>query len=231
MAYWPFSKVKSKVREYAGKPTEIELTDANLLDEINFYLVEVLPLELMTDSLRGYWVQSVASELVTLPDSIISIEEPMTLDYGTPPQGYDPNYFFDPLAENVIYWNALIVYTEPQKFFEIWPNNQTWTVGQPYALLLYGRKLLFRPPPDQTYTFRSPAMIKASALVSAGDVLLRDLWGQFIAYAVAHKLVSEEGDAVRESVLIRRKAWAKGLCDKTDLINQSDLMLRPVGRW
>ena len=108
---------------------------------------------------------------------------------------------------------------------------QTWDPDRPYAVLLYGRKLLFRPPPDATYTFRSPALIKPTALTAADSVMLRDLWGQYIAYAVAHKLIMEDGDAVRGATLSERKSWALGLCLGTDFIMQGDLMLRPIGRW
>ena len=234
MAYWPFSTIQSKIRQLAGMPTDIELSPTDLQNEINFYLVEVLPLELMTDSLQGYWNIPVSAELVPLPDSIISLSEPMTLDYGLPSQQYDPNYFFDPLTEDepdLLYFNVLIVDTQPQKFFQTWPNNQLWEPDRPYAVLYYGRKLLFRPPPDATYTFRSPAFVKASPLANSGDLMLRDLWGQYLAYAVAHKLVAESGDATRMVTLTERKRWAMGLCQHTDLISDGDLMLRPIGRW
>ena len=90
-AYWPFSTIQAKIRQYAGKPAEYQLSTPDLQNEINFYLVEILPLELRTDSLRGYWNIPVSTELVDLPDYVISLEEPMTLDYGLPSSMYDPN--------------------------------------------------------------------------------------------------------------------------------------------
>jgi len=232
--YWPFSTIQAMIRRYAGKPTENQITTPELQSEINFYLSSILPLELMSDSCEAYWDTPITSELYSLPDSIISLSEPMTLDYGLPSQQYDPNYFFDPISEDeadLLYFNMLIVDTQPQKFFQTWPNNQLWTPAQPYAVLYYGRQLLFRPPPDQTYTFRSPALIKPTALANNTDVMPRDIWGQFIAYAVAHKLVSEDGDATREAQLLKRKDWAMNLCRNQDLIADGDLLLRPVGRW
>lgn len=234
MAYWSFTKIQSEVRRLAGKPTTNELSDTDLQNAINFYLVEILPLELMTDSCQAYWNIPVTTELVDLPDYVISISEPMTLDFGLPAVQYDPNYFFDPLTEeepDVFYYNLLIVDTQPQKFAQTWPNNQLWTPERPYAVLYYGRKLLFRPPPDNTYTFRSPAMIKLTALSNPTDVMVRDLMGQYLAYGVAAKLVMEDGDSVRQATLLGLKSWIMGLEQKTDLISEGDLMLRPIGRW
>jgi len=236
VGYWTYARIQKKIREYTGLYTENQISTIELQQEIGWYMSTALPIELQPESARAYWVATITagSELIKLPDSIISLSEPMTLDYGSPSSQYDPNYFFDPINEddaNQLYFNMLVVDTQPQNFFQTWPNNQTWAQAQPYAVLYYGREILFRPPPDQTYTFRSPALVKPTALANNLDLCPNDVWGQYIAYAVAHKLMSERGDLEREATMFKRKISAKNLCVEADLIADGDLMLRPVGRW
>jgi len=242
VGYWTFQRIQAKIRAYAGLPQETQISTSELQDEINWYLTSAVPIELMAQACRAYWVATVnptnvpgAGESIPLPDYVVSITEPMTLDFGAPGSSYDPNNFFDPADDDdntdISFFNCLAVEIEPQRFFQTWPNNQTWTPDQPYYVLYYGRQLLFRPPPDQTYTFRSPALIKPTALANNMDVCPQDVWGQYIAYAVAHKLVAERGDIERSATLLGRKNWAKGLCLNNEGIMDGDLMLRPVPRW
>ena len=240
MAYWTLANLQSKIRTLTGKPTDNEISDAALTVAINNFYQQVLPTEIMPDDLRGYLVEVVTTEQFSIPDTVLTISEPMTLDLGTATGSHDPNYFWDPYTDSPDnLFNLLVVSTEPKEFFQIWPNTQTWAPDRPYHVLLYGRAVLFRPPPDDTYTFRCPALKLPTALSGASDAILRDAWGDYVAYGVAIQMLAEEQDESRIAAFTSPTpaypkglyAWAKDKARGLDVQQMADLDSRPVPHW
>ena len=245
MAYWTLTVLQAKLRQLTGKPTENEWATADITTAINSFYQTVLPTEIMPDDLRGYFVQTLNpsddnTETITIPDTVLTVSEPMTLDLGVATGSHDPNFFWDPYTDTPDnLFNLLIVDTEPKNFYSIWPNTQTWAPDRPYHVLLYGRLLLFRPPPDGVYTFRAPALKVPTALSGASDAILRDAWGDYLAYGVAIQRLTEEQDEQRILAFTAPSpaypkglyAWAKNKAQGLDVQQIADLDSRPVPHW
>lgn len=245
MAYWTLANLQAKIRLLTGKPSDNEWADADITTEINNFYQQVLPTEIMPDDLRGYFVQTLnpsnnGAETITIPDTVLTVSEPMTLDLGLATGTHDPNFFWDPYTDTPDnFFNLLIIDTEPKNFFMIWPNTQVWAPDRPYHVLLYGRVILFRPPPDGVYTFRAPALKLPTALSGSTDPILRDAWGDYVAYGVAIKKLTEEQDVSRIGAFVNPSpaypkglfAWAKDQARGLDVQQMAELDSRPVPHW
>jgi hypothetical protein len=245
MAYWTLATLQAKLRLLTGKPTDNEWATADITMAINNFYQTILPTELMPDDLRGYYVETLnpldnGTEQITLPDTVLTVSEPMTLDLGVATGVHDPNFFWDPYTDTPDnFFNQLVVSTEPKDFFIIWPNTQVWAADRPYHILLYGRVILFRPPPDGIYTFRAPALKVPTALSGSTDAILRDAWGDYIAYGVATQNLTEDQDTQKVAAFTTPSAaypkglyaWAKDKARGLDVQQLGDLDSRPVPHW
>jgi len=185
---WSLDSIKTKVRNITGRYSTDALSDDNLVDYINKYYQLVFPLEVRPAELKGWFQFDVSDgtdeyDLSTQTDSetgnifedeVITIELPCTID------GYYLEY-----------------YQNPKDFYAMWPETTTYDEAQPTDVLYYDEALIFRPTPDDTYTFKIAAWKRPEAFANSSPTteypILED-WGPLIAYGAAKEIFEDDGD-------------------------------------
>jgi hypothetical protein len=134
----------------------------------------------------------------TLPDNVLSLSAPAVVA-GYPLQ----------LVEDV------------ETFWSHWPMYQPYYMGGaappiympniPQECLIYDGRLTVRPVPDQSYLFEAASVLKPSAL-SDSVIVLKDLWGPFIANEVAYEWLIEKDDLESASELSNLRSQALSDC-------------------
>lgn len=92
-------------------------------------------------------------------------------------------------------------YQSPSLFFSKWPETQTYTEQRPQDVLYYNNELVFRGPPDQTYTVKVQAYKIEPALLGGADSSSDEqenlensyIW-RYVAYGVALDIFSDFGE-------------------------------------
>lgn len=190
---WNLSTIKTKIRNITGRISTDQLSDDDLVNYINRYYQLVFPLEVRPAELKG-WFQfdtvdgtdeydlTSQTDSVTgniFEDEVVSIEFPVTID------GYDIDYYLNPI-----------------EFYSIWPESSTYTDAQPSDVLYYDETLIFRPTPDDAYTFKIAAWKRPTAFANSSPTseypILED-WGPIIAYGTAKEIFEDDGDV--ESIM------------------------------
>ena len=86
------------------------------------------------------------------------------------------------------------VYYDRAAFFALWPEGETYTEDTPTDILIEGRKIWLRPPPDDAYEVKIPVTRKCpEALEEATDKPLDPSWGPLIAFIAAEIILLEKG--------------------------------------
>lgn len=194
ISLYEFGDIKTKVRRLTGHLDEEDLTDSSLSDYINRYYQLIFPLDVRPYELRtwfqfdlvvdtdtydltsGTYVDSVTSD--QFDEYFITLEKPCTID------GYPLN----------LYLNA-------EDFYYKWPDIVTYSSGRPEDVLFYPQQsgtsyvksLLFRYPPDDTYTVKFASLRKPQAL-SGSNIPIVEEWGPLIAYGAAKEVAEDYGD-------------------------------------
>lgn len=192
---WTLSDIKSKVRSLTGRPGTGALSDSALLDHINQYFRNVLPVEVDLEELRT-WFSFVTSAAdggkYALHRDVLAVESPVTLEDS------DGNV------------DRITFYSDAGTFFTDFPDSDndpddTDTHAEPTALLAWGRRLYLRPIPDGTYTVKFRARRRPFAILatgaSSGTEFVNDTdypedyaWGPLIAYGAAIDILQDAGE-------------------------------------
>lgn len=85
-------------------------------------------------------------------------------------------------------------FQSPALFYGKWPETQTYTQQRPVDVLYYDNKLIFRGPPDDTYSVKIQAY-KVEPLVEPGTAEVESpyFW-RYVAYGAALDLFSDFGE-------------------------------------
>jgi len=102
---------------------------------------------------------------------------------------------YDPV-DNSISWNELLIYYDPQQFFEMWGinNNETLIRGNPTEMLFYGNEMTFRTLPDTSYLVKIYGYKKCNDYSLEGDPELQfDYWLRYVAYGACVNYANDYG--------------------------------------
>lgn len=84
-------------------------------------------------------------------------------------------------------------YQNPAVFFGRWPETQTYTTQRPTDVLWYNNELVFRGPPDQSYSVKISAYA-VEAEITEGTNIESDYFWRYVAYGAALDLFSDYGE-------------------------------------
>jgi len=170
---WTLAEIKAKVRQLTGRPDTAQLSEANLKNYINRFYRNTFPLILPTSELEGWYEKTLTASIdeYDLDEEYLTLDVPYTID-----------------------GNPVDFYENPSRFYQLWPESQTWQEAQPYSVLFYGRKLLFRPPPDKAYDFKAACIKRPTAFDQETDKPLNQAWGPAIAYGAGIDILMDAGE-------------------------------------
>jgi hypothetical protein len=89
----------------------------------------------------------------------------------------------------------VVWHEDPQKFYAIWPETQTYTPQRPTYVLYYNGSLTFRGPPDIDYNIKIQAYSLELQLTETG--LQADYLYRYVAYGAALDIFSDFGELDR----------------------------------
>jgi hypothetical protein len=202
---WIGSEIVTKVRNITGKLTTEDISDADLLNNINDFYQNVFPLEAYVSEFEDWFTQTTADEdggEYTISQDYLRLLTPMTTMDS------------DGVLADVTF------YQDKDKFFYLWPEEDDPTEARPYAALLSGGKLYLRPEPDDVYTFRS-ACIKKPIVLTTSTAPTDLRWGPAIAYGTAIEMLMEEGDEEAASKISPIYRYAMNLVNREKIIQKS----------
>ncbi len=206
---WTFEKLQNKVRLILGLRQDFQVTDVDIKELINNFYMNVLPLDLQPLALKSWYAVVTEADVDTyfIHDGVIWIG-------STPKLNGDR-----------------VHYTQDEdKFFRLFPENQTYESSTPDHVLHRGRLLIFRPPPDAVYTIKFPAMLKPLRLSEDMDLPMQDIWGPYIALGAALDWLGTIGDTERILSLQPFFKYAKSTASYGDM-KQLTQTERTRPRW
>jgi len=168
---WTVAQIISKFRDLTGRKSVNQISDADILIEINHFYQEVFPIEAGIPEFKGWYtfntVASTGSQ--ALPDTVLSVTFPAYVD-----------------DEEVTIW------TDTQRFYEEYPHDYA-TENLPTDILLLDRTLILRPIPDDVYEARLRKTSSIPDALVTGEID-NPLWGRAIAYGSAITFLSDKGE-------------------------------------
>jgi len=195
---WAYDKIANATRNYCSMPSTSQLSDDDLLNQINRYFRWELPSDLRPMQLKTWYQVTLADE-----DEEYDLKETF---YNT----YSVLGSLAYISDTSAYKETQIdVYFEPVSFYDMWPDSKDYTdsdeVGEPSGVLVYGNKLLFRKCPDDTYYVNFEVWRRPVVYVSGGTetkVYFKNNkdqpevpeWGNMIALGTARQILTELGD-------------------------------------
>jgi hypothetical protein len=182
MFEWDLTAIRAKVRSLTGRKVEAQLSTAALDGYINQFYQNELPRLLQHTQFEDWF------------------------DFDTA-DGDGGEYTIDALETNdganileidfsyVTIDDAIAtVYTDRALFFSAWPEGITYDEDQPDSILIEGRSIWLRPPPDGVYNVKFKVRRKIpAALVNATDKPLDASWGPCLAYG-ASMTIKDDSD-------------------------------------
>lgn len=168
---WAVANVISKFRELTGRLSSNQISDADVLIEINRYFQYIFPGEAQISEFRGWYTFNTTASTGSqdIPDSVTEV-------------GY-PAYIND---DEVTFW------LDVQRFYEVYPHDYD-TEDLPVDILLLDRSLIIRPIPDDTYEVRLRKKSSTPDALTSGN-LDNSLWGPAIAYGTSIMFLEDRGD-------------------------------------
>lgn len=109
-----------------------------------------------------------------------------------------------------VYW-----YQDPTEFYAIWPETQTYQVQRPTYILYYDNELVFRGPPDTTYSVKISAN-KLRGVNAVGSSIEHAYMDRYYAYGASLNILSDYCEMERyQQVLAVFKKQRAGLLART----------------
>jgi len=188
LSLWSLGDIKTKIRNITGYLDTEDLSDADIVKSINRYYQLSFPLEVQPLELQNWFefdlivgtdeydltTQTDSTTSNTFADGYLTIAYPFTVD------GYNVN-----VCEN------------PQRFYCKWPETTTYDQTRPTDVLYYNQKLLFRAPPDDSYSVKFSTTIKPNAFPNVdpdNEYPIQEEWGPIIAYGTAIEIAEDNSD-------------------------------------
>ena len=88
----------------------------------------------------------------------------------------------------LVFW-----YQDPEDFFRIWPETQTYAPSRPTYVLYYNQQLVFRNPPNKSYHIKMAAYKIDMALASGQSIPSAYLY-RYLAYGTALDIFGDYGE-------------------------------------
>ena len=181
MYEWTLAAIRSKVRSITGYLSTGQMADAIVNGHINQAYQNELPRLLGHSHFHSWFTfDTVASTGSYAIDSLAS-------DDGENIIAFDGSYITIDDADASVYYDRAA-------FFALWPEGETYTEDVPTDVLIEGRTIWLRPPPDDAYEVKVPVTRKSpEALDDDADTPLDPSWGPLIAFIAAEIILLEKG--------------------------------------
>ena len=226
MGIWTLASIQAKIRSLTGRYTENQLASTLITIYINNYYQGVFPELMNLETREGFWQFSTTAldtGLYPFDASVIVARPPCYCITSSPAVAEDEPWVEtedDPQDEVNIDQNQLRIFTQPEDFFNVWPQSQTYERDQPTDGLLWRRNLYVMPPPDQIYTMQIQARLSmVSGFVNPTDAPEQDNWGYAIAYGAAIEICNDKGDNAKAGELIPFYEFYLNLCERREIRN------------
>ena len=209
---WILTEIETEVRQLCGMPGVTEFTQQEMFDRINDFYLNWLPTDVFVQEIESWWTFNTADSdtgsTETLPASVLSIHDPMTIKD----------------SDDVI--SGIDFYINKNEFYELYPEDsadEDDERGTPLSALVYNRTVDLRPKADEVFTFKAASKIKPAAL-TAGTAPLDVRWGPAIAQGTAVMIKNHMKDIEAAQEL------GAGYQTMIDTINRRDLIQKHKGK-
>ena len=192
LSLWTLNDIKLKIRKLT-RHTVQQLSDVDLLQYINRYYQLQFPLEMRPKELYTWF----SFDLVTSTD-----EYDLDTIIDTTTSEIFSNGFMTLDSPVTIDDYRIDLYLDPVTFYNEFPEFGSYNDSVPIAVLMYNKKLLFRCPPDDTYTVKFKALKRPTALAVGTDYPMMEEWGNIISYGTAIEILQDVADSERINELM-----------------------------
>ena len=151
MAIVTLESLRASVRKYAGSPNEGQIATTEIDAAVNHFYREVLPSLVSLEELKGFYSFNANDQIEqALPDSVVRVEPPCTIDNVISGFFYSPTLF--------------------------WLRHAGTSASTPEDVLLVGRTLYFGPMADANgpYAVQMVSVNKPTTLEAPADTLIAD---------------------------------------------------------
>lgn len=186
---WTLGTIRTQVRRFSGRLSAGQMANEEVDDKINEFLQNELP-----GILGVHQFETTFTFTLTTDDGDYDLDADVK-------GGADVHVIGKPVSAN---GTELNVYMDPQAFYAKWPTS-----GEPYTsadvvdVLILGRKLIFRPPPDSDDEASFLNRRTVPAALEADDEYPEDpRWGKLIAAGAAKLIKEEKGEPVDNLITI-----------------------------
>lgn len=202
---WTVTQLISKFRELTGRPSASQITDEDILIELNHYYQYVFPIEAGIPEFKGWYTFNTVdgTGYQDIDDAVTEISPPAYVD-----------------DDEVDFW------TDEKRFYEEYPHDYT-TEDVPVDILLFDRQLILRPIPDDEYEVRLRKKSSTPDALTSGN-LDNSTWGPAIFYGASIMYLTDKGDKSEADALTPAYNYHISLINK-QRINQSPNGRRPSG--
>lgn len=152
-------------------------TDAIMLQYANNFLNLIQPQEVRLYENKTWWEFTLQT---TDPDPYPVVLQDLGYSTLGPPAyvgGFDVQWF-----------------QSPALFYSKWPETQTYQTQRPVDILYYNNQLVFRGPPDQSYSVKISAYQIEVVLENENDTINYDYMFRYIAYGASLDIFSDYGE-------------------------------------
>lgn len=188
-------------------------TDAQMLERLNQFIVNQSSIEVRLFKNYTWYTFPTVSGQDVYPIDLQTI----VLDNGNA----GASTISSPIYVDgfVTFW-----YQDPREFYYIWPETQTYTPTRPTHVLYYNNELIFRAPPDDTYTVKLQAYSNEIEFPAEGEIPANYLY-RYIAYGMALDIFSDYGEMDkyneifpvfrRYRALVQSRTWQQFINERT----------------
>jgi len=168
---WTVAQITTLFRDLTGRKSTDQISDANILIEINHYYQHVFPLEANITEFKGWYTFDTVdgTGYQDLPDTVISV--------GSPAYCND---------DEVNLWS------DEKRFYEEYTHDYD-TENVPTDILLFDRRLILRPIPDDAYEVRLRQRSSIPDALVTGDID-NAIYGLAIGYGSAIMYLKNQGE-------------------------------------
>jgi|GEM_PF-5054901 len=168
MGYWTFTTIKQEVRKLTGRPQVTQISETEIGNYINNFYQLDLPKEI--PRFFETWYETTTTkdvESITIPSDYVTTLKPYMIDGSV---------------------SGVTIYTDATSFYLKWPTTIEITHDKPVNILIEFPTIIFRPIPDDAYSFKCKVLKKPTALVNPADEPINQEFGELLAYGAAIKI-------------------------------------------
>lgn len=167
-----------------------QFTDTIMLGYVNDYYTLEMGQELRLKEKRTWWEFTYGTgDTDPLP---VDLQQPFGAGVGVQFTTIGPFCTADGFE---VFW-----YEDPDQFYAIWPETQTYTPQRPTYVLYYNNELTFRGPPDQVYAIKIGAYQVEMPMLLDDPIQSDYLW-RYIAYGAARDLLVDYGEVDKANLI------------------------------